>query len=118
MDLVVGNYQGGLDFFKGTALPTGISEQPQAATINLSVFPNPAHSTVTVQVLSDNDGMYTLELYDLVGQKVLSEKMNGNRLTVDTENIRAGIYMCKVTPLARQGTQADAGMTKKIVVQH
>lgn len=118
LDLVVGNYQGGLDFFKGSVSTTGINDLAHSTPDNLSVYPNPADNSLTIQVLSDMNGTYNLELYDLVGQKVITEKMNDKTITISTENLRAGIYVCKVTALNKLGEASNAGFMKKVVVQH
>lgn len=118
MDLVIGNYQGGLDFYKGSTSFTGITDIAQVSG-TLDVYPNPANRTVTLHVMSDAAGMYRVQLYNTLGQLVLSEKMDGNTLSLGTESLQPGIYICKVTMTDKPGgTITGAPLVKRLVVEH
>ena len=66
--------------------------------INLN--PNPASSSVTVQFDAFAEGDAQLYIYDLIGQKMLEEKLsvlNGNnQYTINLNNYPKGTYMVKV----------------------
>ena len=58
---------------------------------NISIYPNPATSNVTVKGVNG-----TVELYSISGEKVYSNVVNGT-LIVDVENLSNGVYFIKVT---------------------
>ncbi len=60
-------------------------------TSNVSIYPNPATSNVTIKGVNG-----TVELYSISGKKVYSNVVNGT-LLVDVENLSNGVYFIKVT---------------------
>ena len=65
----------------------------EVAEQNVTVMPNPATDNITVNTGSDEQVL--VELYNLVGQKVYSEKVMGTT-TINVANLKAGVYMLKV----------------------
>jgi hypothetical protein len=59
----------------------------------LKIHPNPANNYV---VLEHIKGDATVELYDVLGKKVLSQKTTGSTATVDVSDLPKGIYVFKV----------------------
>lgn len=74
---------------------------------NLTVYPNPAHNYFKVELAGDSKA--TVQLFNLVGQQVYSETAS-NLVTVNTSNLKAGIYMLKVS-------QNGKVYTSKVVVK-
>lgn len=117
LDFLIGNYQGGVSFYKGVSV-MGISTDPENIfQWNLEVFPNPANSTITVQIMNDKNANYLIELFDVIGQKVEQQKIYGNKTILNTESLRSGIYICKVSEIDLSGTKTGA-RSKKIIIQH
>ena len=60
-----------------------------------SIFPNPCNNHITIQTQSDD--FQTVQLYDLFGKLILSEKVNVNKKTIQLNNVvKAGIYVVKI----------------------
>ncbi len=62
-----------------------------------TIYPNPTHGHFTVALNNENIDQGTLDLYDVVGKKVLSQTLNAGNTIVNTNQISKGIYMVKVT---------------------
>ena len=123
MDLIVGNYQGGVSFYKGvTALTT--SNIDNLIHFNFELFPNPANNSFTIHILNLPDGSqvknneYVLEIYNVMGQVITSEKITNNALTLHTENFSQGMYICKVSEINEKGQKQTGSLTKRIIVRH
>ncbi len=75
---------------------TGIEE---AETIDLTMYPNPAKETVSIRVKGNNKNL-NLEMYNAIGQQVLS-KHEANvtedyTTTLDVSGLAPGVYFIKV----------------------
>ncbi|HNW67510.1 MAG TPA: M4 family metallopeptidase [Bacteroidales bacterium] len=66
-------------------------------TITLSVYPNPATSTLSVE-LSDNETSRPIEylLLDIYGKEIMKGMMNNGQNTINISNLSNGIYLLKV----------------------
>ena len=67
---------------------------------NVSLYPNPATSTVTVQ----GTGLSMVELFDASGRKVMTVSGDG-MVTLDVANLPAGVYMVRSVTL--NGTEVQ-----------
>ncbi len=88
------------------ALITGIYELEEAG--NISVYPNPANQYVT---LSSTNMLDKIELFNVTGTLLLSEKASGTTYQLDLSTLATGVYFITVS-----GNKAGA-IRKKIVVQ-
>ena len=62
----------------------------------INVYPNPATSTVNLQLVDNSQA--NIQLFNLVGQVVLSEQVNGqDQVTLNVNNFNSGVYMLKVS---------------------
>lgn len=80
-------------------------EQPDFSAVGLSditgmpcslnVFPNPATSLVTIE--SRQEEIKTLELFNLLGEKVFSKATNnGQQITISISQLSAGMYFLSI----------------------
>ena len=80
-------------------LPTGIFEL-NGEQLTVKVFPNPVLDRVTLQFDSNEKMTAQVVVSDLVGRRVLTQKMavvNGdNQLEVDTNPLSRGIYFLQL----------------------
>ncbi|MCF4100275.1 T9SS type A sorting domain-containing protein [Gillisia sp. M10.2A] len=87
------------------------SDLPQYATekpiTGLSIYPNPVTGS-KVYISSDKNQMKEVEVYNVLGKKVLASRISGKEL--DVSELTPGIYILKI----KEGnTQA----TRKLVVR-
>lgn len=117
MDLIVGNYEGGVSFYKGvTALTT--SSLDNFIRFDFELFPNPANNSFTIHILNEENKIYVLEIYNLMGQSISSDKIFNNSITLHTENFSQGMYICKVSEINEKGQKQSGSLMKRIIVQH
>lgn len=95
--------------FNVNFVDVGVSAQ-DLAQLEISVYPNPVKSVLTVKTnsLFSNNG--TLEVYNLQGQLIANQKISGNVTeTISTNNFHNGIYFLKVQD------EANTSITKFVV---
>ena len=72
----------------------GVPEVAQP-TMELAVYPNPATTTITLQLVEVPTGA-TLQLRDALGREVLQQCVSGHYNSVDVSTLSAGVYMLEV----------------------
>lgn len=65
----------------------------------LSLFPNPAEESITIQA----DGQYELEIYNVLGEKVKQFQIN-DKVVLDVRNFKAGLYFVTISGSSAQYT--------------
>jgi Putative metal-binding motif/Secretion system C-terminal sorting domain/HYR domain len=92
---------------------TGISLFEQVETPKMTLFPNPATSTVTIRLKGLKGGETTLTIYDQLGRTVLLQRLaeGQNYVTLDLAGslFRNGIYMVSAVTDGQR-------LTKRLVV--
>lgn len=73
---------------------------------NLKIYPNPANTQVTIT--SDSFATKTVEIYNILGKKVLSTKANNEPINVS--NLNKGVYVIKIT-------EEDKTASRKLVIE-
>jgi len=81
----------------------GIEDTNEESTIKM--YPNPVQNSLTIKTTS-NAPISSIEVFDVLGKRILLEKSNRNRLNVS--HLNKGIYFIKIT--TEKGT-----LTKKLV---
>ena len=69
--------------------PTGVDENE----VQVKVYPNPANDRLTVEA----EGISHVALYNTLGQRVVSQDAEGDRIMVDLQQAAAGLYLLHVT---------------------
>lgn len=87
-----------LEFF---SITTEINEQDANSAVNLHLYPNPASTQATLAFDLSRDEILNVEIYNLNGQKVLSEpgKMypkGQNLVHLETDRLNTGFYICRL----------------------
>ena len=82
----------------------GINEQTKATIL---IYPNPATDFVNVSATHD---IVQVQLYNLVGQVVMTQKVDGKKVALNTSSLKSGVYSLKVV-------MSDGSIDKKIVIQ-
>lgn len=110
-EIVIGNGRGGLDFFV-TDIPDDndpLGVETVEKPIELSIFPNPANTTLNVRTTSSTAGV--LKLYSIQGQLLLAQSLNQRQASIDLTKIPSGIYILQYNNGAEK-------ITKRLVVGH
>ena len=69
----------------------GIGEQNASKTL---IYPNPVNDKLTVEA---QEALGTVEIYNLMGALVFSQKNCANKLEVNTADMQSGIYFIRLT---------------------
>lgn len=74
---------------------TGI-EEDNAVMDYISLYPNPANDFVTIQSDEPSVSLKQVEVYDVMGRKVMLEVLNGQSHRFSIANLHAGVYHIRV----------------------
>jgi hypothetical protein len=121
MDLIVGNFSGGLNYFSHKTSPTvytGIREKVTVTTPPFLVFPNPVNDQFFIKSRQRNlNGYYQADLYNSLGQPVVRKVFPvTDDVSLQVHFLPEGIYLLTVSPLSDLGSVNS--FTAKIVVIH
>jgi hypothetical protein len=61
---------------------------------NSKIFPNPFSEKIEIQMPSNAD--YFIQLLNSIGQIIYSEKLNGSRTFINTEQLPSGAYFLRI----------------------
>ena len=70
-------------------------------SINAKIYPNPTTGNVRIEAQDIN----TVEVFNLVGQKVYEENVSGDECVINMKEFGSGIYMMKIETLTGSTTQ-------------
>jgi hypothetical protein len=75
----------------------------------IAIFPNPSNGITTVEVSGDVNNDATIEIIDLTGRMIYSEKMNASanfaEAFIDVSDFKTGSYLVKITTNQRVYTK-------------
>jgi hypothetical protein len=98
MDIIVGNYSGGLNYYSKGDKPQVISsvhEQHEPVKNHFTIFPNPADQFVNGVVSSSKQNkLITVSLIDVMG-KILLKSQTGQNFSLSLSNIPSGFYILR-----------------------
>ncbi|WP_405250556.1 T9SS type A sorting domain-containing protein [Dokdonia sp. Asnod3-C12] len=69
----------------------------------VSIYPNPAIDKV--QISNDSDSKLKVEIYNILGDSMLSKSITGNDDYIDITRLQAGIYIVSFTDGKRTTTK-------------
>lgn len=94
LDMVIGNYAGGVSFFLGSPDSLGIPysiQQPNTFLAEVKIYPNPSIDEITIQSFAENT-IYTFKIYNMWGQLWLQGKVKGNQGKINVQALPSGLY--------------------------
>lgn len=96
VDLLVGNWAGGLSYFKGIIPPDStVNIVTNMILPSVSITPNPCHSYFQVTIPPENTpGEFFL--YDITGRLVGHNRLSEIHTNISTSHLKEGIYIGKV----------------------
>ncbi|MDP2387959.1 MAG: T9SS type A sorting domain-containing protein [Bacteroidota bacterium] len=95
LDLIVGNYSGGLAYFKGAANPNAMEENMDVY-MEMVLYPNPATHELSLQFNNYNNAIKIITLYDAIGRKISENKTGEQEYTLNLDQLQTGLYIVEV----------------------
>lgn len=77
-----------------TGIPTGINTLGDDTDIR--IYPNPVHDRLTIEVKGDDQSPVTIEIKNSLGQLCPHEQILGFPVTLNTSNLKTGIYTVSI----------------------
>lgn len=119
MDLVIGNYAGGVAIYLGDTTTLSVSELGHPH-FDFSIYPNPSKGEISITFtnLAPNE-KFELAIYDILGEKVLFTKgmSNGRAILIDASPLPAGIYSCEIKSVfLQQNGSGSSRLSKKLIL--
>jgi hypothetical protein len=97
MDMFVGNFSGGLEFYQGSSA-LGLAEKPAAVNFDFSLFPNPAGSDFVLNIKEFSPGSkYLVRFSDMLGRTLLELTPTSSQTIVSSRTLPSGTYACEVS---------------------
>ncbi len=69
------------------------------------VYPNPAKEIININVETEVLDVLTLKISNILGEVVLTETTTSNSLTLETNNIKSGLYFITIENIGKTSTQ-------------
>ena len=109
IDMMVGNYAGGISFFKGCEAPVITIHTQEQTNDTFLLYPNPTSGKFSIKsnLLSENPVTYII--YSIDGKKIQEEYSRNPQVNFDLSNYNKGIYILKIF-------SDEKITTKKIVI--
>ncbi len=76
-------------------LITSVSEQ-NFNNISFCLYPNPASDILTFNIDNENNADLTLNIYNVTGELISTEKLKQNKQQINIGNLNNGIYMIEI----------------------
>lgn len=99
LDIMVGTFTGGINYFKGTTRPfVGIEDKVEVQTPSISLYPNPTKDFITIDI-SKNQTITesTVSLYDISGRLIFQNNYGYNtNIKLNTSDLVKGIYLVSI----------------------
>jgi len=70
--------------------------EPTLKETAISIFPNPASKKITIDINNRNKDDLTMNVYNLIGTLVKSEKLKQNQQQVNVGDLETGVYMVEI----------------------
>jgi hypothetical protein len=118
-DMVVGNFSGGLNYFKGS-VPTGVGiKQSIPSSLNFRIYPNPASNYIIISFSTPVDIKQAyISLYNSSGQIVAERILNNPSTTrLNFDYLPTGVYFISVKTTDFNGIQ-QIGSSKVLIVNN
>ncbi len=91
------------------------SELAENTVDQISIYPNPANSRININIASEQEENYSVQIYDLTGRLITTVFENihvnkdNNVFEYNTEHLNTGTYLCKII--------SDKGKIKTTLIQ-
>lgn len=75
----------------------------------VQIYPNPVTSG-KIYINAETNSVKGIELYDMLGKRILTTEMNGYQKELNVANLKAGVYILKLS-------EKNNSITRKIVIK-
>ncbi|MDI9342480.1 MAG: T9SS type A sorting domain-containing protein [Sediminibacterium sp.] len=89
---------------QGTCGTIGITEVNNSKPVTMAVYPNPASNNLTIEVANASENS-TLDIFNTLGQKVISLKNVNEMNSVNVSALTSGVYFVTVNNGKQKATQ-------------
>ena len=99
LEMIVGNFRGGLSFFKTFFNPDGTTPaQDLDNQLVVNVYPNPFDDFLNIDIKNNGSAQakFTLQLLNTLGQMVLTQTADTPQYLMDLKGIDKGFYVLKI----------------------
>ena len=86
----------------------GASSIHDAVKYSTNVYPNPAKDKITIT--NNNFPINSIDIFNSIGQKVISKEVNNNEGTINIKDLKKGMYILKVK-------SNNSSIEKKIIIE-
>lgn len=63
---------------------------------NISIYPNPASDIINLEIENSNNKNLTLDIYNILGKKLRTEKISNNQNQINVGNLNNGTYILEI----------------------
>lgn len=63
---------------------------------NISIYPNPANDIISLEINNSNNKDLTLDIYNILGKKVRTEKISNNQNQINVKDLNNGTYILEI----------------------
>jgi hypothetical protein len=120
MDLIVGNWSGGLNYFSHKSIPPSVQgfRSPDSKDPEIRIYPNPSDKEFQISVGGPQSfPKLTIILVNSLGQEVLMRTISHqNSTTVNTASFPAGLYILHV--YSTDNTSSAVYSSAKVLIRH
>jgi len=95
LDMLVGNYSGGVAFFKGDTNKVIIGIQENLTIDEITIYPNPTNDIINIDLGNNDLKNAKIQVVDLLGKIVATEQVNTSKITLNVNQYSQGIYLVK-----------------------
>ncbi|MEG1021551.1 MAG: T9SS type A sorting domain-containing protein [Myroides sp.] len=94
-----------------TAKNSGVADQVKTENTldKVQIYPNPVTSG-KIYINAETNSVKAIELYDMLGKRILTTEMNGYQKELNVANLKAGVYILKLS-------EKNNSITRKIVIK-
>lgn len=114
-EMILGNYSGGVAYFKGTTPPPVGFQEYQNKINLLEIYPNPASDNVSIKIPASVSGNLRFEIFDCKGSAVLTKNIKpySKEIIFYTGGIPNGLYFIMIFDASLKNSY-----TGKLMVRH
>lgn len=95
-DWVIGNYSGGVTFFKGKFSAVSIAENSVPKS-EMLLYPNPVSGNLNLTLINQlPETAKTISIYNSLGELVYNQEIHKNSFTLSTADWAKGLYSCNI----------------------